>query len=97
MLVLSDDPAPGGDFSGQQPYLLDLSDQFVSGGLGSFWDREMSWSGDEQTLVVGPVPETAPGLPVELRLHYDGPALVSVEAAMASGLRYHFQATVWQP
>jgi hypothetical protein len=74
----------------------------VPGQLGSFWSGEMAWRADQQTLVVGPVPETAPGLPVAMSLRFDGtapagPALASVEAVMASGARYQFQATPAQP
>lgn len=96
-LVLSDDPPAGNDFSAQQTYRLAVSDRFVYGDLGSFWDREMSWSAGEQTLIVGPVPETAPGLPVALSLRFDGTMLTSVEAALPSGTRYHFQAAASQP
>jgi hypothetical protein len=92
-LTLSDAPAPGSDFSAQTPLTLVLDTHFVSGDLGSFWSGEMSWNAAEQTLLVGPVPETAPGLPVALRLRFDGTGLASVEATMAAGLRYHFQAT----
>ena len=96
-LVLADDPAPGGDFVGQHVYRMNVNDRFVSGELGPFWSPEMSWRADAQTLTAGPVPETAPGLPVALSLQVDGSTVVSVEARMASGLRYHFQASPWQP
>jgi hypothetical protein len=93
-LVLSDDPPPGSDFVSTQTYRLFTSVRgFVSGDLGAFWAGEMSWRADEQTMVVGPVPETSPGLPVALWLRLDGAALVSVEAATASGIHYHFAAT----
>jgi hypothetical protein len=92
-LALSDAPAPGTDFSAEAPLTLVLDTHFVSGDLGSFWSGDVSWNTAEQTLVVGPVPETAPGLPVALRLRFDGTGLASVEATMASGLRYHFQVT----
>jgi hypothetical protein len=96
-LVLTDDPAPGADFVGQSVYRMVVSDRFVFGALGSFWSQEMSWHADAQTLAAGPVPETAPGLPVALSIQADGPTVVSVEATMASGVRYHFQASPWQP
>ena len=95
-LVLADDPAPGSDFSAHSTYHLNTG-RFVFGDLGAFWGGEMSWSAADQTLAVGPVPETAPGLPVALWLHFDGTTLVFVEAAMASGVRYHFRATVPPP
>ena len=95
-LNLSDNPAGGSDFSAQQTYRLSVLNRFVTGDLGAYWDREISWRADEQTLVVGPVPETAPGLPIALWLRFDGSTLTSVEAAMASGLHYRFNATASQ-
>ena len=92
-LVLSDDPGAGSDFSPQATYALSVSAQFVSGHLGAFWSGEMAWNADQRTLVVGPVPETAPGLPVAMSLRFDATALASVEVVMASGARYRFQAT----
>jgi hypothetical protein len=96
-LVLSDNPGAGSDFSWQPTYVLFTDPRFVFGDLGAFWSGEMTWNADQQTLVVGPVPETAPGLPVAMSLRFDGAALASVEAVMASGARYQFQATPWQP
>jgi hypothetical protein len=96
-LVLTDDPAPGGDFVGQRVYQMSINERFVYGELGPFWSEEMSWRADAQTLAAGPVPETAPGLPVALSIQFDGSTVVSVEATMASGIRYHFQASPWQP
>jgi hypothetical protein len=96
-LVLADDPAPGADFVAQQAYRLDVDAHFVFGELGPFWAEEMEWREAEQTMVTGPVPATTPGLPVALALHHDGTRLASVEATMASGIRYHFQATATQP
>jgi hypothetical protein len=96
VLVLSDDPAPGDDFAPGQTYRLTVGSEAVAGQLGSFWSGEISWSAGEQTLVAGPVPETAPGLPVAMSLHFDAAALGSVEAVMASGVRYQFRATRWQ-
>jgi hypothetical protein len=92
-IVLSDDPAPGGDFEANHTYMLGVADQYVAGDLGAFWSGEMSWNAAEQTLTTGPVPETAPSLPVALSLRFDGATLVSVEATMVSGVRYDFQAT----
>ena len=96
-LVLTDDPAPGGDFVGQRVYQMSIDARFVYGELGPFWSEEMSWRADTQTLAVGPVPATAPGLPVALSIQVDGSTVVSVEATMASGVRYHFQASPSQP
>ena len=96
-LVLTDDPPPAADFMPAQTYSLATDSRFVYGELGAFWAGEMSWDADAQTLVVGPVPETAPGLPVALWLRFDGNALMTVEAAMASGAHYHFAAMASQP
>jgi hypothetical protein len=97
-LVLSDGPAAGIDFSPQHTYALYVvGSGFLFGHLGAFWSGEMAWNADQQMLVVGPVPETAPGLPVAMSLRFDGTALASVEAVMASGARYQFQATPSQP
>ena len=65
-------PAAGSDFSPQETYGSPSDSRFVSGDLGSFWSGEMAWSAGQQTLVVGPVPETAPGLPVAMSLRFDG-------------------------
>jgi len=97
-LVLSNDPGGASDFSPQQTYELYVVESgFLFGHLGAFWSGEMAWSAAQQTLVVGPVPETAPGSPVAMSLRFDGTVLASVEAVMASGVRYQFQATPWQP
>ncbi len=97
-LVLSDAPGAGSDFSPQQTYALIVRGSgFLYGHLGAFWSGEMAWNADQQTLVVGPVPETSPALPVAMSLRFDGTTLASVEAVMASGVRYQFQATPWQP
>lgn len=97
MLAVSDAPVGGTDFSAQEMHRVHIGSGFVFGALGSYWAGEMTWSADQQTLVVGPVPETAPGLPVQLRLHFAADTLTSVEATMASGLRYTFQAVAAQP
>ena len=96
-LVLSDGAAAGNDFAAKQTYRLDVGYRYVSGDLGVFWDGEMSWNAADQTLVVGPVPETERRLPVALRLHFDGTVVRSVEADMPSGAQYQFQATLLQP
>ena len=96
-LVLSGDPGAGSDFSPQQTYDLGVDFRSVAGDLGAFWSGEMAWNAGQRTLVVGPVPETAPGLPVAMSLRFNETALASVEAVMASGARYQFQATPRQP
>jgi hypothetical protein len=96
-LMLVDDPPAGSDFQAQRTYQFNTHRQFVNGDLGAFWTGEWAgWAGN-QTLGIGPVPETTPSLPVILELQFDGPALVSVLAIMPSGTRYTFQATSSQP
>jgi len=57
----------------------------VVGTLGAFWETEMTWNDAEQTLVAGPVPETALDLATQLTLHFNGPFLLSVDAIFPSG------------
>ena len=96
-LALSGDSASGGDFIAQTPYAFNVGGGFVNGELGPYWGSEMSWSAADHTLAIGPVPGTAPGLPIALWLRFDEMTLSSVEVAMASGLHYRFQAAVRQP
>src|SRR5687768_13613405 len=65
----------------------------VLGTLGAFWLSEMRWSEADNVLEVGPVPETVPGLPVHLSLHFEASLLQSVEATLPSGQRQRFSAT----
>jgi hypothetical protein len=95
-LVVTDTTPAGDDFSPQQTYHIFIRSEDVGGALGAFWAGEAAWIASEQTLVVGPVPETAPGLPVALRLRFDGNLLTSVDATMASQATYHFRATQTQ-
>jgi hypothetical protein len=92
VLTLADAVPPGNDFTAQQMHWLSLGAGFVWSTLGAFWSAEISWRDADQTMLAGPVPETAPGIPVALALHFEGRALTCVEASMASGLVYHFQA-----
>jgi hypothetical protein len=64
----------------------------ISGDLGAFWAGEMVWHAASSTLVVGPVPETQPDLPIELELHFNEHWLQSADAEMPSGERYSFVA-----
>src|SRR5262245_28953855 len=96
-LRLADNPPPGADFDPQRVYQFNIDGHFVYGELGPFWGGEMAWREADQTLVAGPVPATAPTLPTALSLHADGSTIVSVEATMPSGLRYHFQPMPTQP
>jgi hypothetical protein len=57
----------------------------VASTLGAFWETEMAWNEAEQTLVAGPVPETAADLATQLTLHFGGLTLVSVDAVFPSG------------
>jgi hypothetical protein len=95
-LVVTDTTPAGDDFSPQQTYHIFIRAEDVGGALGAFWAGEAAWNASEQTLVVGPVPETAPGLPVALRLRFDGNLLTSVDATMVSQATYHFRATQTQ-
>ena len=70
---------------------------FVFGTLGAFWQDEMTWNEAEQTLSVGPVPETVPGLPTQLLLHFEGVSLQAVEASRADGKLLSFAATRFVP
>ena len=58
---------------------------FVFGDLGSFWEGELSWDESSETLLAGPVPETHPDLPIELRLSFAGTELLEVVATFAAG------------
>ena len=82
------DEKPVGVFTPDTNYALDLvaSDRaFVFGDLGSFWDGELSWDESSETLLAGPVPETHPDLPIELRLSFTGTELPEVVATLPSG------------
>ncbi len=94
MLTVSD--SGGVDFAFRAMYRLNVHYRSVSGDLGSFWSGEMTWNAGEQTLVVGPVPETDSSRPVEMRLHFDGNTLTSVDAMMGSGVKYIFEAVASQ-
>jgi hypothetical protein len=93
-LTLADTTPDGSDYSPDAEYQLLISGSLplVLGDLGPFWSGEMSWLLDEETLVVGPVPVTDPTFPIALRLRFEGIVLTSVEAEMASGARYLFNA-----
>lgn len=95
-LTLIDTSAGGSDYSPDAVYQLLISGSLplVWGDLGPFWGGEMSWLADEETLVLGPVPVTAPTFPITLRLQFEGIVLTSVEAEMASGARYLFNAVL---
>jgi hypothetical protein len=53
--------------------------------LGAFWQTEIAWNDAEQTLVAGPVAETAPDIATQLTLHFAGETFVSVDALFPSG------------
>lgn len=57
----------------------------VAGTLGTFWETELAWNEAEQTLVAGPVAETAPDLATQLTLHFESGQFASVDAVFPSG------------
>jgi hypothetical protein len=89
-------PAPlflGRTDSGIELYIESRSrGGFVLGTLGAFWHGEMRWSEADQTLEVGPVPETVPGRPLRLELKFVDSALQSVEATLPTGELQRFSA-----
>jgi hypothetical protein len=95
-LTLVDDPGNGDDFSPQRSYRLAQLGSGLVGDLGAFLPNELSFakapSGETTTISAGPVPETAPGLAVALKLDLLEGALVRVQATMASGKSYAFAA-----
>jgi hypothetical protein len=48
------------------------STRSIAGSLGAFWQTEIVWNEAEQTLVAGPVAETAPEIATQLTLHFSG-------------------------
>jgi hypothetical protein len=88
-LVVAD--GDGSDVTASQEYRLVLrggSLPLLFGDLGPFWAGEMTWLESESTLEVGPVPPTAPELPIALRLRFAGDVLMTCEATFASGSTY---------
>jgi hypothetical protein len=61
------------------------STRTIVGSLGAFWQTEIVWNEAEQTLVAGPVAETAPEIATQLTLHFSGLTFVSVDAVFPSG------------
>ena len=89
------DAEPVGVFEPNTGYTLGLitpNGAFVHGDLGSFWEGELSWDQSSETLVAGPVFETHPDLPVELRLSFADTELLEVVAALPSGAAATFSA-----
>jgi hypothetical protein len=96
-LLLAGAPAGGDSYAPDTPYAIGISNArpaLVFGDLGPFWAGEMAWQEGEQTLVIGPVPETDPAFPVALRLRFEDVVLSAVEAQMSSGDRYLFSAAL---
>jgi hypothetical protein len=58
-----------------------------TGALGIFWNPDFHWDEATRTLTAGPVPETIPGLPVQLELHIDATstAVRDAVATLADG------------
>ncbi|HEY2901317.1 MAG TPA: hypothetical protein VGL59_12125 [Polyangia bacterium] len=95
-LTLVDDPNNGDDFSTLRTYRLARLASGLVGDLGAFLPNEISFTqgptGETTTILAGPVPETAPGLPIALTVELQGGAVVRVQASMASGATYAFTA-----
>jgi hypothetical protein len=68
------------------------STRSIAGSLGAFWQTEIVWNEAEQTLVAGPVAETAPEIATQLTLHFSGQTFVSVDAVFPSGEKRTLQA-----
>jgi hypothetical protein len=87
-LALNDAEAVSG-FSPGITYSLGLTKYaqraLIHGDLGAFWEGELSWIDAEETLLAGPVPESHPELPIELRLRFVGTLLREVTATFPSG------------
>jgi hypothetical protein len=95
-LTLVDDPNNGDDFSTLRTYRLARLASGLVGNLGAFLPNEISFTqsptGETTTILAGPVPETAPGLPTALTVDLQGGAAVRVQASMTSGATYAFTA-----
>jgi hypothetical protein len=95
VLALTVAPVDGRDYDPNATYELTVvsdSVPMLRGDFGPFWAGEMTWLDAEQTLVAGPVPGTDPAFPILLRLRFEESTLAAVEAEMASGARYQFDA-----
>jgi hypothetical protein len=73
-----------------QQYFVTASSVYVdsfTGDLGPFWNPDFHWDEATRTLTAGPVPETAPGMPVTLELHVeaDSKTVHDVVATSADG------------
>jgi hypothetical protein len=80
--------APVGAFLPSTPYRLSIRSShevMLSGDLGAFWEGELSWNDNDETLIAGPVPETHPDLPTELHLRFEAETLIDVVATLPSG------------
>jgi hypothetical protein len=98
-LTLLDDATGRAEFSREKPYSLEIhmgTRKGIAGDLGSFWIDELSFalgpSGETTTIIAGPVPETAPILPVELKLGLQDATVIQVDARTPSGATYRFNA-----
>jgi hypothetical protein len=92
-LSLVTDESEGDEFVAGPAYDFVFRREGLYGALGDFWHSEMSSPADGSPLLVGPVPETEPGLPTSLALDYDESGVVRVEAHTSSGGSYVFTAT----
>lgn len=58
----------------------------VTGAFGAFWNPDFHWDEGTRTVTAGPVPETVPGMPIELRMRFDEKlALTEIVATTAAG------------
>ena len=95
-LTLIAEESTGPHFVPGRSYAFKYSQDGLGGDLGSFWNSEMSRVAAGSPQHVGPVPATAPALPISLDLDFDGGGIRRVTATMASGDRYTFAATKLQ-
>ncbi len=95
-LALQEGP-DAGEFTTDRVYRIWRLGEGLVGDLGSFTSSELEFtsgpSGETTGIVAGPVPETAPNLPVRLELNLENGALVTLVAETPSGATYSFGAT----
>ena len=89
--------ADAGEFTSNHVYRVWRVGDGLVGDLGSFMRNEIKFlsgpGGETNQIVAGPVPETAPNLPVRLELTLENGALATLQAETPSGATYSFAAT----
>jgi hypothetical protein len=91
---LSANAREGAGFLATESYELAFNiDDAVYGDFGSFWSTEIRVRPDDGSLVLGPVPETHPDLPVQVVLERAGKAITNAAVSMPDGNVYPFDAT----